>query len=75
MLPPACFEIHIQISDSNLSAGLLSLIIESSPEDQRNIASIAVIIWFSAVFSAVLDNIPYTITMLPVIRQLPGRSN
>eukprot|EP00798_Chlamydomonas_sp_ICE-L_P021621 gene21621-28624_t len=51
-------------------AGLLTMIIESSEPEQYNIISVQVIIWFSAIFSAILDNIPYTITMLPVIKEL-----
>ena len=38
------------------------------------IAAIQVILWFSAIFSSLLDNIPYTIAMIPVIQQLAAES-
>jgi len=47
----------------------------SSLWSQLQIAAIEVLIWFSAVFSALLDNIPYTITMLPVIELLAAGSD
>jgi len=51
-------------------AQFLTMIIDTAPPDSQLIAAIEVIIWFSAFFSAMLDNIPYTITMIPVIEQL-----
>lgn len=51
-------------------AALIKLIIGTAPVSAQKIAAMEVILWFSAIFSAVLDNIPYTIAMLPVIKQL-----
>lgn len=36
---------------------------------------IAIIIWVSAIASAVVDNIPFAATMVPVIKQLAGLNN
>lgn len=44
------------------------------PHPSQEIAAIECILWFSAIFSAVLDNIPYTIAMLPVIQQMADES-
>ncbi|KAG1678649.1 hypothetical protein FOA52_012656 [Chlamydomonas sp. UWO 241] len=51
-------------------AAFLTLIIDTAPVASQQIAAIEVILWFSAIFSALLDNIPYTITMVPVIETL-----
>ncbi|KAG1681137.1 hypothetical protein FOA52_015579 [Chlamydomonas sp. UWO 241] len=48
----------------------LQLVIDSAPAGSKQIAAIEAILWFSAIFSALLDNVPYVITMLPVIEQL-----
>lgn len=55
-------------------AAFLTMIIDTAPVDSQLIAATCVIIWFSAVFSAMLDNIPYTITMIPVIEQLAAQN-
>ncbi len=39
-------------------------------EEYRLVAALVIILWVSAVASAFIDNIPYTITMVPVILQL-----
>ncbi|KAG1659936.1 hypothetical protein FOA52_015374 [Chlamydomonas sp. UWO 241] len=48
----------------------LQLVIDTAPPGSEQIAAIEAILWFSAIFSALLDNVPYVITMLPVIEQL-----
>lgn len=48
----------------------LSSIIAAAPEDDRLIVAIVVILWVSSIVSGFLDNIPYTATMVPVVRLL-----
>jgi Na+/H+ antiporter NhaD/arsenite permease-like protein len=57
--------------------GLLQLIgdvladyIEQQPEKDQLAVAITLILWVSAITSAFLDNIPYTATMIPVVRIL-----
>ncbi len=63
-------EAAVELGLINRIAQLLQLIIKTAPPSQQLIAGVAVILWFSAFFSALLDNIPYIITLLPVIQQL-----
>jgi len=49
---------------------ILSDIIAAAPPSNRLTVAIVVIIWASALVSGFLDNIPYTTTMVPVIKQL-----
>ncbi|GMH87910.1 hypothetical protein TrVE_jg6842 [Triparma verrucosa] len=49
---------------------ILSSIISAAPPSNRLTVAIVVIIWASALVSGFLDNIPYTTTMVPVIKQL-----
>ena len=58
-------------------AGLIELGVLNAVSDfaieltQGNVAATAfLLLWLSAILSAVVDNIPYTATMLPVIQQL-----
>ena len=44
--------------------------IEFFSEEYRLVAALIIILWVSAIASAFIDNIPYTITMVPVILQL-----
>jgi len=44
--------------------------IEFFSEEYRLVAALVIILWVSAIASAFIDNIPYTITMVPVILQL-----
>jgi Na+/H+ antiporter NhaD/arsenite permease-like protein len=48
----------------------LSQYIEAQEEDQQLTVAITLVLWVSAITSAFLDNIPYTATMIPVIRIL-----
>ena len=48
----------------------ISEIIEGVDEDNRKVVAIVLVTWISAIVSAFLDNIPYTATMVPVIKQL-----
>lgn len=48
----------------------LTDIIDSAAPDQQLTVAIIVIIWASAIVSGFLDNIPYTTTMVPVIKQV-----
>mmetsp|Transcript_22998 Transcript_22998/g.26181 ORF Transcript_22998/g.26181 Transcript_22998/m.26181 type:complete len:702 (+) Transcript_22998:602-2707(+) len=50
--------------------GVLALVISSQDESQQLTVAITLIIWVSSITSAFLDNIPYTATMIPVIRIL-----
>ena len=39
-------------------------------EEYRFVAALVIVLWVSAVASAFIDNIPYTITMIPVVLQI-----
>ncbi|KAK2501160.1 hypothetical protein MC885_021381 [Smutsia gigantea] len=40
------------------------------PEDQRLAAALVLVIWVSAIASSLIDNIPFTATMIPVLLNL-----
>ena len=44
--------------------------IVSFDEEYRFVAALVIILWVSAIASAFIDNIPYTITMIPVVLQI-----
>ena len=46
--------------------------IEMFPNDEKTrlVAALVILLWVSAIASAFIDNIPYTITMVPVILQI-----
>ena len=39
-------------------------------EEYRFVAALVIVLWVSAIASAFIDNIPYTITMIPVVLQI-----
>ena len=43
--------------------------------DYQFVAALVIILWVSAVASAFIDNIPYTITMIPVVLQISDSLN
>ena len=45
-------------------------IIAAAPEKARLRIALSVILWVSAIVSGFLDNIPYTATMVPVVKLL-----
>ncbi|XP_051846529.1 P protein [Antechinus flavipes] len=47
-----------------------ALLIKMVPEDQRLTAAIILVIWISALASSLIDNIPFTATMIPVLLNL-----
>uniref|UniRef100_A0A8C2LYJ7 Oculocutaneous albinism II n=1 Tax=Cricetulus griseus TaxID=10029 RepID=A0A8C2LYJ7_CRIGR len=47
-----------------------ALLIKMVPEDQRLAAAIVLIVWVSALASSLIDNIPFTATMIPVLLNL-----
>nr|AOW69307.1 pink-eyed dilution-like 1 [Stephanoeca diplocostata] len=49
---------------------LLTSLIETVDKEDQLILAIVSLVWVSSLTSAFLDNIPYTATMVPVIRQL-----
>jgi hypothetical protein len=49
-------------------------LIEVVPESGRLIAAINIMVWVSAILSAFIDNIPYTVTMVAVIEALSVRT-
>ncbi len=51
-------------------SGWLEAAIRAAPEGKRTLAATEILLWASAGISAILDNIPYTITMVPVIEYL-----
>lgn len=51
-------------------ANTLSTVIEQAPVESRQFDAICLILWVSALFSAFVDNIPLTATLVPVLVQL-----
>ena len=51
--------------------------IQLFPDDEKSrlIAALVIILWVSAIASAFIDNIPYTITMVPVVLQISYELN
>ncbi|XP_003800217.1 P protein [Otolemur garnettii] len=47
-----------------------ALLIKMVPEDQRLVAAIILVVWVSALASSLIDNIPFTATMIPVLLNL-----
>ncbi|XP_043852496.1 P protein [Dromiciops gliroides] len=47
-----------------------ALLIKMFPEDQRLTAAIILVVWISALASSLIDNIPFTATMIPVLLNL-----
>ncbi|XP_023583611.1 P protein [Trichechus manatus latirostris] len=47
-----------------------ALLIKMFPEDQRLAAAIVLVVWVSATASSLIDNIPFTATMIPVLLNL-----
>ncbi|XP_066211790.1 P protein isoform X1 [Saccopteryx leptura] len=47
-----------------------ALLIKMVPEDRRLAAAIVLVVWVSAVASSLIDNIPFTATMIPVLLSL-----
>ncbi|XP_034036519.1 P protein [Thalassophryne amazonica] len=47
-----------------------ALLIKAVPEDQRLALAIILVIWISALASSLIDNIPFTATMIPVLINL-----
>ncbi|KAL4423292.1 hypothetical protein ABPG77_004561 [Micractinium sp. CCAP 211/92] len=63
-------EASAEVGMISMIAGWLESAIEAAPEGSRLIIAIQILLWVSAVISGVLDNIPYTIVMVPVIEYL-----
>eukprot|EP01050_Picozoa_sp_SAG11_P010341 SAG11_NODE_1031_length_6111_cov_2.587159_2_plen_148_part_00 len=51
-------------------AAVISELIESFQPENQQMMAIILVSWVSAVTSAFIDNIPFTTTMIPVIRQI-----
>ncbi|XP_030669676.1 P protein isoform X2 [Nomascus leucogenys] len=47
-----------------------ALLIKMVPEEQRLTAAIVLVVWVSALASSLIDNIPFTATMIPVLLNL-----
>ena len=62
-------ELGLLRSIANMLAGL----VEGVAQGSRQYFAIALILWAAGVFSAVVDNIPFTATMVPVLVQLVER--
>lgn len=63
-------EASAEIGMISMIGGWLESAIRATPPASRTIVAIQILLWVSAVISGVLDNIPYTITMVPVIEYL-----
>jgi len=51
-------------------ASTLGSMIAAAPVESRQLFAIVLILWVSAFFSAFVDNIPFTATMVPILKQL-----
>jgi len=49
--------------------------IQKVPPESRLIAAIVIIVWVSAIVSAIIDSIPYTTAMIPIIIRLASDPN
>nr|XP_055182856.1 P protein isoform X4 [Nyctereutes procyonoides] len=47
-----------------------ALLIKTVPEDRRLATAIILVVWVSAIASSLIDNIPFTATMIPVLLNL-----
>ncbi|MGH0142687.1 UNVERIFIED_CONTAM: hypothetical protein FKN15_076570 [Acipenser sinensis] len=47
-----------------------ALLIKAVPEDQRLAVAVILVVWVSALASSLIDNIPFTATMIPVLINL-----
>jgi len=54
----------------DLIGGYIADAIEKVPAENRLVAAIVIIVWVSAIVSAIIDSIPYTTAMIPIIIQL-----
>jgi Na+/H+ antiporter NhaD/arsenite permease-like protein len=54
----------------DMVGGWLASAIRAAPPAARTAAAVHILLWGSAVTSAVLDNIPFTVTMVPVVEYL-----
>ncbi|XP_024863284.1 P protein isoform X2 [Kryptolebias marmoratus] len=52
-----------------------ALLIKAVPEDQRLAVAIILVLWVSALASSLIDNIPFTATMIPVLINLSQDSD
>uniref|UniRef100_A0A8C6PN56 OCA2 melanosomal transmembrane protein n=1 Tax=Nothobranchius furzeri TaxID=105023 RepID=A0A8C6PN56_NOTFU len=52
-----------------------ALLIKAVPEDQRLAIAIILVMWISALASSLIDNIPFTATMIPVLINLSQDSD
>ncbi|XP_072295468.1 P protein [Eucyclogobius newberryi] len=59
---------HLQLID--YIGEQTALLIKAVPEDQRLAIAIILIMWVSALASSLIDNIPFTATMIPVLINL-----
>ncbi|WIA39472.1 hypothetical protein OEZ86_005570 [Tetradesmus obliquus] len=60
-------ECAAEIGMIDMIGGWLEAIIRAAPAQQRTLVAVQILLWASAFISGILDNIPYTITMVPVI--------
>ncbi|XP_039600635.1 P protein isoform X1 [Polypterus senegalus] len=59
---------HLQLID--YIGEQTAILIKEVPEDQRLTCAIILVVWISALASSVIDNIPFTATMIPVLLNL-----
>uniref|UniRef100_A0A3B3ZI98 Citrate transporter-like domain-containing protein n=1 Tax=Periophthalmus magnuspinnatus TaxID=409849 RepID=A0A3B3ZI98_9GOBI len=59
---------HLQLID--YIGEQTALLIKAVPEDQRLAIAIILVMWISALASSLIDNIPFTATMIPVLINL-----
>ncbi|XP_043927743.1 P protein [Protopterus annectens] len=59
---------HLQLID--YIGQQTAMLIKTVPEDQRLAVAIILVLWVSALASSLIDNIPFTATMIPVLLNL-----
>ena len=63
-------EAAVEIGAIGMISGWVEAIVGAAPEGARTIVAIQIILWVSAIVSGFLDNIPFTIAMIPVVERL-----
>lgn len=66
---------HLGVIDWIGNQVISGILLFPADETSRLVAALVIILWVSAIASAFIDNIPYTITMVPVVLQISYELN
>ncbi|MDP6865081.1 MAG: ArsB/NhaD family transporter [Candidatus Poseidoniaceae archaeon] len=66
---------HLGVIDWIGNQVISGILLFPDDETSRLVAALVIILWVSAIASAFIDNIPYTITMVPVVLQISYELN